>query len=688
MENNHRREGRSDILTEEKWKVTAGLSTRPGAVAERDGVSFGYYASGEGVPSVILYKKGTEEIAAELPFPDACAAGGFYHMKVKFRPASYEYNFRDGGRIVTDPYARLIVGRGAFGSPPPESEHGIRGGFLHKPYDWEGDVHPDLPYSDAVMYHLHVRGFTKQKNSGVRKKGTFAGIREKLPYLKALGVNQLKLMPAYEFAEVTVAAARTGARAPQSQSEATAHAADLPGGQMRMNYWGYGAGYYFAPKASYAAGADVDTEVKDLVKAAHKLGMEVLMEFCFTEDADILMIGECLNFWAEEYHIDGFSVIARDGIAAELARLPLFHRVKLICGWYPEQTVRENARRVALKRSAESKTGMAADRSQSGAPADLQRAAAGRRTAAPARLAESNDGFLVDCRRLLKADEDSLGNFAGRVRRNPEGCAVINYVTNHDGFTLADLVAYEHKQNAANQEQGRDGSDYNFSWNCGVEGPTKKREILRLRMQQRKNALAMLLFAQGTPMLLAGDEFGNSQLGNNNPYCHDSELSWLDWSQARSNRELTEFVRSAVAYRKAHKVLHQERELQCADSRADGCPDLSYHGERAWYCEFDRLNRHMGCLYSASYAGETGYLYIAYNLYWTGQELALPLLSGQQGWYKVMDTSQRQSFLDTPEELGRVKSFRVPPRTILILEGREHESSKEADHMAKDKGTF
>lgn len=624
-------------------------SDQPGAIAEKDGVHFGYYASGTAHPELILYRKGTEEIAARIPFPEPCGPGNFYRMKLKLRASAYEYNYYEDGTIVVDPYARKIAGRGAFGSEPSESAHRLRGGFLTKQFDWGEDQRPGLLYDEAVMYHLHVRGFTKSKNSGVRKKGTFAGVREKLPYLKELGINQIKLMPCYEFDEAVPKVDWSRMSAAQK-----AAAQRNPGGSLngetlyKMNYWGYGPGFYFAPKASYAASSDADLELKELVKAAHQIGIEVLMEFYFTEDTDILMMGQCLNYWAEEYHLDGFSVMARGGVPGELARLPLFRTVKLICEWYPEQTVEKNAEKQAA-----------------------------------ALLAESNDGFMNDCRRLLKGDEGMTYAFADRLRRNPKGCAVINYITNHDGFTLEDLVSYDHKHNKENKEQERDGTDYNCSWNCGVEGPSRKKEIRMLRMRQKKNALAMVLFAQGTPMLLAGDEFGNSQNGNNNPYCHDSVLTWLDWSHSKSSRELTAFVKHALYYRGKHKMLHQSRELCCSDSRADGYPDVSYHGSRAWYWEFDRTSRHIGCLYAGSYAGESGFIYIAYNLHWSRQELALPLLPKELSWFKVMDTSLEQSFLEEEEELGRVKTFEVPPRTIIILEGKAYGAvrTSESDHM-------
>lgn len=622
-------------MAEFEVKMITDTSLTAGVRIEKDGVHFGYYAEGKETPKVLIYKKGSQEVAAEIPFPTAPVPGAPWVMKLQMRAAQYEYNFCEGERIVTDPYAKKVVGREIFGAPAPESGHSVRGGFLTRSYDWGEDKLPQIPFSEAVMYHLHVRGFTMQKNSAVRKKGTFAGLKQKIPYLQSLGINQLKLMPVYEFPEMMSLKAKT--QQPKTQQEAMARALEREKQeeQYKLNFWGYGEGFYFAPKASYAAGKNPDEELKDLIKACHSAGIEVILEFAFPDEMQIDRIAECLNFWAFEYHVDGFAVIGRDSLKAELAKLPLFRSRKLIATWFPEEAVKENAQE-------------------------------GHRL-----LAASNDGFLMDCRRLLKGEENALPGFRNRMKANPEGCAQINYMTNHDGFTLLDLVSYDEKHNEENGEMGRDGSNYNCSWNCGAEGPTKKREILNLRMRQRKNAYALMLFSQGVPMLLAGDEFGNTQGGNNNPYCHDNEISWVDWSGTKANRELTEFVKAAVAFRKEHKVLHQNAEPKCIDYRAAGVPDLSFHGEKAWYGDMEPNRRHIGSMYAGNYVGEKGFLYIAWNFHWNEQKFALPILPKDSVWYKVMDTSLKDSFPQEQECLQDAKTFSVPPRTVIILEGRE-----------------
>jgi glycogen operon protein len=457
-------------------------------------------------------------------------------------------------------------------------------------------------------------------------------------------VNQLRLMPCYEFDEwMEQPPAGVQEVTPGSKSK-----------EQRMNYWGYGNAYYFAPKASYASEPQrAPEEVKDLVRASHQAGIEIILEFCFDDRMDVSAVIRCLTYWAEEYHIDGFAVIARDSIVTELARLPLFNGRKLIATWYPGDAL------------------------------------AHRKNHSVRMLAESNDGFKNDCRRLLKGEEDCLNAFSWRIRQNPKDHAAIHYLTNHDGFTMADLVSYDCKHNEANGEQGHDGTDYNYSWNCGFEGPTTKKSIRKLRLQQMKNAFVMMLLAQGTPMLLAGDEFANSQQGNNNPYCHDSELTWTDWSRKRSYRELTAFVKQLTAFRRDHGILHMKQELYCMDMHASGYPDLSFHGSNAWYGAFEPMNRYLGCMYDSSYAGEEGFLYIAYNFHWEAHDFALPLLPKQMSWRKVMDTSKKESFIafDEQEIYEQEKSFEVSPRTVVILEaGKRQGGSAEESLPSADAG--
>lgn len=611
----------------------------------KDGIHFGYQSLGESVPSLVLYKKGQEDPDTIIPFQQAAGADGFFSMKLKLPQGQYEYNFMEDDQIVVDPYAYSITGKDAFGTIISDDPHQIRAGIVKDTFSWKEDSLPMIPFHEVIMYHLHVRGFSKNDKSGVRKKGTFAGLKEKIPYLKTLGINQIKLMPVYEFEDMIDFMSDGSNNVPSTNKTGkNIRNRNIPmEDQYRLNYWGYGKGFYFSPKASYAYSDNAVKEFQELVLAMHKAGIEVILEMSFTPETSFQMISDCLLYWAEMYHVDGFSVMVRENLYDEIAALPLFQSRKLYLNWISDAAGKQNARRLR-----------------------------------PHLIAESNDGFMNDCRRMLKGDETSFEAFRYRVGENKADRAVVHYMTNHDGFTMQDLVSYDIKHNEDNYEKGNDGTDYNLSWNCGEEGETRKKEILRLRLQQKKNAFAMMLFSQGIPMILAGDEFGNSQGGNNNPYCHDSNVTWLDWNLLRKNTELKEFVRNLISFRKAHNVLHRSKPLKFSDSLSCGYPDLSFHGERAWYSGDSVVTRHLGCLYAGKYTGEDSFLYVAYNMNSVEKEFAVPALPKGYAWYEAVNTSFKESCIQTEKQvaLPPSKTVLTPARSVVVLEGRRQEISE------------
>lgn len=637
--------------TSRQWTVSGCGFRSLGALVEEDGITFSAAVPSEENVDLILYPRGKQEIAGELPFPRQHYTGIVRTMKVAgISPEDYEYNFRVGGQVTVDPAARVVRGREGYGDFTPRGEHQVRGGFLTETFDWRGDQTPlEIPYEEVVAYHLHVRGFTKQKNSRVRHKGTFLGLQEKIPYLKELGINQVILMPAYEFDEIIRPdVAQPGGQTVPSQLPQTVSGRDeklddpqqaaVPG---KLNFWGYVEGNYFAPKRSYCATNDPAREFKEMVRSFHESGIEVVMEFAFPDQINGAMVNDCLAWWVQEYHVDGFSLYMNQEKANTLACNPVLMRTKLMAGYFPSSSIPRGEKGVLWRN-----------------------------------LAERNEGFLLTARKLLKGDEDQLAGFVDRVRYNPLETGVMNYITGHDGFTLMDLVSYDKKHNEANGEQGRDGAACDYSWNCGAEGPTKKRTVTRLRLRQMKNAFAMLLLAQGTPVILAGDEFGNSQQGNNNPYCHDSELTWVDWNREKANQELTSFVKELIAFRKAHGILHPGKGLSGGDALSSGYPDFSCHGSRAWYGDFDYQNRHVGLMYNGAYAGEDTFVYVAYNFHWEPRSLALPQLPDGMNWYEQMTTG------DEPPREGALsgKEIQVPGRCVQILVGRRAVPEKEADN--------
>lgn len=603
-----------------------------GAVPVKDGIVFSMERKNNEEASLLLYKKGSKEVIQEIPFPATNTIGDIVCVKAeKIASARYEYNFCIDGKVTLDPYAKVLVGTGKFGEEHPEG-HEVRCAMISGNYDWEDDRKPQIAYEDAVMYSFHVRGFTKQRYSGVRHKGTFLGITEKAEYFKEFGINQIKLMPAYEFTEME--SVKTHARYRKEE--------ELP---KRLNYWGYTKAFHFAPKRAYAATKDPVREFKDMVKTMHRLGIEVLMEFYFPEGCSPRYITECLQYWVQEYHVDGFHVRGVQGICNLMATDPLFADTKLLNIYFPVEEI-YGKKNLPKKRM----------------------------------VAECNDGFMIDVRRFLKGDEESLKAFAERMRRNPKGSGLINYIASHDGFTLCDLVSYEERHNEDNGEQNRDGRVQNYSWNCGEEGKSRKKKILELRNRQMKNAWCMLLLSAGTPMILAGDEFCNSQLGNNNPYCLDNEISWLDWKGYKSgNSEMFRFVKDLIAFRKKHKILHMGQELSMTDSLSCGFPGISYHSSSAWYGELDGQNRKIGVMYCGKYADEDELIYIAYNMHWMEHTFALPALPGGYRWNVALDTSEGILEEDKWRLLPDSRQVQVSSRTVIVLIGRKHKDVKESN---------
>lgn len=301
-------------------------------------------------------------------------------------------------------------------------------------------------------------------------------------------------------------------------------------------------------------------------------------------------------------------------------------------------------------------------------------------------LAEYNEGFLREIRRFVKGDEEMVGAVAARIERQTGNVGVINYLADHNGFTLADVYAYDIKHNELNGEENRDGTDYNFSWNCGVEGATKKKKILRLRSQMRRNALILLFVAMGTPMLLAGDEFANSQDGNNNAYCQDNEIGWVSWKELRANRDQFEFVKQLIALRKAHPVLHNKLLLRGMDYISCGCPDVSRHGTRAWYPDYSNYSRTLAILFCGKYAlidkkTPDQSIYIAANMHWEPHTFDLPDVSDGEElrFFLCSDVDCVQKTNVEQGELaneGRPRRFKVPPRAIALFIGQKTKSKK------------
>jgi isoamylase len=685
------------------YGVRAGRTLPFGATLVPGGVNFSVFSGSAAAVSVVLYAQGSRKLLAEIPIPDEFRIGAVwaitvfgleyeeieYGYRVHPRPDAGPHDRCDASVVVSDPYAKILTGRDRWGVEPDRTDpFPFRSRLAFDDVDWEGDRPLRIPPEDLVIYETHVRGFTRHPNSGVENPGTFAGLIEKIPYLKSLGVNCVELLPVFEFDEF---------------ENSRVHPVT---GERLYNYWGYSTVGFFAPKAGLAAtgpfGLQCD-EFRNLVKELHRAGIEIMLDVVFNHTAEgnengptlsfrgldnatyYMLTPEgyyfnfsgtgntfngnnpvvrdfilsCLRYWASEYHVDGFrfdlaSILDRDPSGAPLANPPL---LESLAG----DPVLRDCKLVAEAWDA----------------GGLYQVGS---FPAYHHWAEWNGRYRDTVRRFLKGDAGLVGDLATRIAGSPDLYAArgtrasINFITCHDGFTLADLVAYNDKHNEANGEDNRDGANDNNGWNCGFEGPTDDPAVRQLRLQQTKNALLLLLTSRGIPMLLAGDEVGRTQHGNNNAYCHDSELSWFDWSLVERNAELLRFAQAAIALRRAHPVL-RSAEHPTADELPGCChAEISWHGTNAWDPDWSPDGRLLGVMWCGWRAGGTGsdHVFLVTNAHWDDHEVRLPGLPGGERWGIAVDTARPAPYdvlAAGDEEPLPGNEYLVSPRSTVVLIG-------------------
>ena len=560
-------------------KTAVGFPFPQGCTVEGQTANFSVAVPEGQTCELIIYKKGARASAFSQEMPYSDVAGNLHFLSVVLeQPEDYEYCYKIGGKIVPDPYGKAFSGREHWSVSKGKEKRKLRTRIVTDTFDWEKSQFPHLNKEDVIAYSLHVRGFTKHSSSGVAHKGTFDGVTEKLPYLQKLGINQIHLMPVYEFDE----------------------------NQRHVNYWGYGKAYFFAPKASYAAGDPVN-EMKSLVRQMHLAGIEVILEMPFTEGTTFSLILDCLRYWVMQYHVDGFIVNPYICNPDELAKDPVLAKSKIL---------------------------------------------------------KKEDGFQNVMRRFLKGDEGMIWDVICQLKN--QDTQLYNYIASHNGFTLCDVVSYDGKHNEANGENNLDGPDYNYSWNCGAEGNSRKKAVNELRKNQIFNAFFLLLFAQGMPCILSGDEFMNTQKGNNNAYCQDNLISWLDWNQLSRQEELYTFVCRLIALRKA--CMKQTAKKSEDTMGRSGIPQISYHGEDAWQMPAGRASRQLGVFYHEESTEKD--FYIAYNMHWLSHSFALPSLPKGMEWVCIAGT--KEGVLDEKEAVPvKDKKVQLEERTIKVFVGRQ-----------------
>lgn len=680
----------------EGFKIRPGFFRMYGACVASNGVSFTINSHGATRCTLLLFKPQASKPYARIPFPDSYRIGDTYSMLVfDIKPDEFEYAFSFDGpyepakgllfneeNVLLDPYSRAVTGQRKWGEKPEGGkDFEYRARVVKSSFDWGNIKQLEQPFEDLVIYETHVRGYTKDKSSGVSAPGTFAGLKDKIPYLKDLGINAVELMPIFEFDEM--------------------ESARVVDGVQLYNYWGYNTVSFFAPNTSYAFNEEHNhegDELKSLIKALKENGIEVILDVVFNHTAEGNEMGPCFSFkgidnnvyymltpdahyynfsgcgnvmncnhpvvrsfiidclrhWAIEYRVDGFrfdlaSILGRDQNGAPMANPPILESLAFdpVLG------------KMKLIAEAWDAGGLY----QVGSFPSWNR------------WAEWNGRYRDDMRSFLKGDDGMAGNAITRITGSrdlysPESRghkASVNFMTCHDGFTLYDLYSYNEKHNEKNGWNNTDGGNNGHSWNCGAEGETDDPNVNGLRRRLIKNAFAALLCSRGPAMFFAGDEFCNTQFGNNNAYCQDNIISWLDWSRLEEFKEIHDFVRHMIQFRKEHPILRKM-------TKPSSCqfPEISVHNGTPFNASTDYKTKLIGIMYAGRNEEDTedDIVFYCMNAYWEPLVMQLPVLPNGKHWH--VDTNTNAEYFDGEDftaktELLGVNTIRVPARTTIIL---------------------
>ena len=619
----------------EQFTIKKGRMFPLGASVTERGIQFSVVNSDAGSFGIVLISKKNKNEKHRISFPEGCRMGNISSMTIENISANdYTYRYYVDDEEFVDPYSCRVIGNEKFGEKDAAT-YELSSAIDLEEFDWEDDRLLCTPFSDTILYLLHVRGFTKSSTSKVKHPGTFQGVIEKIPYLSDLGITAVELLPCYEFEEFVPK------KEELKRAESTIYTEPV---NDKINFWGFKKGFYFAPKASYSSIEDACLEMRSMVKELHKAGIEVIMQLYFPDDTKQGLIQDVLRHWVMKFHVDGFHLKGNKIPIALLATDPLLANTKLFYDYIPEEEIYPSNTKPKYKN-----------------------------------LCIYSDEYMYQIRKFLKADPDMLSEFVRLEKRIPERSGIVNFVTNYYGFSLNDLYSYDTKHNEANGENNRDGCNSNYSWNCGAEGTTKKKSILALRHRMIKNAMLTVLFGAGTPLITAGDELLNSLSGNNNAYCQDNETGYVNWNTTKSAQEMYAFTKDMIALRKSKSFLHREEEATLLDHVNCGFPDLSFHQEEAWKADLAGDKHHIGMMFtetvsSASLGKNTSKVgtkftrlyYVAFNMHWEEKEFSLPNLVKRSKWEQYFTTGDNAKQSDTADNT----SYLVPPRTIVIFEAK------------------
>lgn len=671
------------------YKVRPGYYLINGATPVHGGVNFTIHSIYATSCTLLLFKPEAKEPYARLKFPDSYKIGNTYSMIVfdlDISDFEYAYSFDgpydeskglifDKEKYVLDPYARAVTGQSSWGERQNDSCV-YKARVVNSNYDWGNSTKPSLPFEELIIYEMHVRGFTQDKSSGVKNNGTFAGIKEKIPYLKELGINAIELMPVFEFDEM--GSYRNFENEPL------------------YDYWGYNTVCFFAPNTSYESGHEHNfegTELKELIRELHSNGIEVILDVVFNHTAEGNELGpyfsfkgldnnvyymltpdgkyynfsgcgnvlncnhpvvqqfilECLRYWVTEYRVDGFrfdlaSILGRNEDGSPMEKPPLLKSLAF-------DPILGDVKLIAEAWDAGGLYQVGSFPSWN-------------------RWAEWNGKYRDDLRRFLKGDGGLAWAAAQRITGSKDlydptyrgNNASVNFLTCHDGFTMYDMYAYNEKHNYKNGWNNTDGANDNNSWNCGAEGETNDYSVNELRKRMFRNAFATLMCSRGAALFLAGDEFCNTQFGNNNAYCQDSIVSWLDWTRKDKYSDIFEFCKYMISFRKRFHVITDN-----SGKATSSLPPVSIHSEIPWKTNFTDHSRMVGVMYAGmNRFDKKAYeiVYFGINAYWDNVFVELPELPSGYVWKLCVDTGR-----NSDDVIVESKNYYIYNRRIT-MQGR------------------
>jgi isoamylase len=664
--------------------IKTGSPTPLGATLRENQINFALASQQAQTISLCLYDQNTKALLAEIPLsPDSHKTGDVWHVAIDKpnSPITYAYKITqsetsNSTHLVLDPYAKSISSSHKWNSTHEKKAYHPLGEIIEEnTFDWENIPSPQIPLNDLIIYEMHVRGFTCDSSSDVKYPGTFLGVIEKIPYLLELGVNAIELMPIQEFNE--------------SEYLTWIH----PESKANLcNFWGYSTVNFFSPMNRYASSSEQGAavqEFKTMVKSLHQHGIEVILDVVLNHTAEggtlgptlsfkgidkavyylldeaghylnfsgcgnsinanhprvVEMIIQCLRYWTTEMHVDGFrfdlaSALTRGPNGLPLSPCPLI------------QAITQDPILAKTKLIAE--------------PWDaIGLYEVGFFATETSRWSEWNGKYRDCIRRFIRGSSWASGEFATRLcgsqdlYHNRKPYTSINFLTSHDGFSLADLVAYESKHNFANGEHNRDGHNDNFSWNCGTEGPTQNLKILALRERQRKNFHLALMLSLGVPMLTMGDEYGHTKQGNNNAWCQDNKLNWFLWNELKSHEAFFRFYRLTIAFRKKHPVLRKKVFLTSQD--------IDWHGIEPFKPDWNSDLRFV----SYTLKDADSHLFIAFNAQNHAQSIHLPPPPYSKHWRWAINTASPSPHDIFENDRGPIyadRAYKMQAYSAIVLE--------------------